>query len=67
MKITEPMRQYDDVRWASRDVKMELKYCGSYMKDRINIRNDDLRFYAWLYRAALRMIEERDETAKDVR
>ena len=64
MTITETMRQHDDVKWASRNVKEELKYCGVYMKDRRNITENDIRFYAWLFRAALRIINSKEQERK---
>ena len=44
-----------------RNVKAELKYCGTFIRHRKEITNQDLRFYAWLFRAALRAIEKLEE------
>lgn len=56
--IKPDLQALDDKVWRNRNVKAELAYCGTYMKHRKSITNLDLRFYAWLFRAALRMIEE---------
>lgn len=48
----------DDKFFEGRNVKAELAYCGTFIKHRKSVTNMDLRFYAWLFRAALRMIEE---------
>lgn len=57
MNFTEDMIREDDEKFHARNVRDELRYCGVYMKDRKNITNLDIRFYAWLFRAALREIE----------
>lgn len=44
----------DDKKWHARNVMTELSYCGTYMKDRKDVTNLDLHFYAWLFRAALK-------------
>ena len=56
--IKPDLQELDDKVWRNRNIKAELAYCGTYMKHRKSITNLDLRFYAWLFRAALRMIEE---------
>ena len=48
----------DNERWKDRDLKTELRYCGLNYTDRIHITNDELRFYAWLFRTALKTIED---------
>jgi len=58
MKITDDMIAEDEMRWHARDIVMELGYCSSYIKDRKNLTNDDLRFYAFLMREARAMLEE---------
>ena len=63
--IKPDLQALDDKVWRNRDVKAELAYCGTYMKHRKSITNLDLRFYAWLFRAALKRIEELEpKTAK---
>lgn len=56
--IKPDIQALDDEVWRNRDVKAELAYCGTFIRHRKSITNMDLRFYAWLFRAALRMIEE---------
>ena len=56
--IKPDLQALDDKVWRNRNVKAELAYCGTYMKHRKSITNLDLRFYAWLFRAALKRIEE---------
>lgn len=58
MKITEEMIAEDEQRWHARDVITELGYCGKYMRDRRDMRNDDIRFYAYLMRKARKMLAE---------
>lgn len=48
-------------KYKDRNVKAELKYCGAFIRNRKEITNQDLRFYAWLFRAALREIEKLEE------
>lgn len=59
--INRDLQARDDKLWEGRNIKAELSYCGTYMKHRKSITNLDLRFYAWLFRAALRKIEELEE------
>ena len=60
MLITECMRQRDDLKYAARDVMEELKYAGAYVRDHKDMTDEASRFYAWLFRAALRKIAEKD-------
>ena len=63
--IKPDVQAFDDKVWKSRNVKAELAYCGTHISHRKSITNLDLRFYAWLFRAALRRIEELEpKTAK---
>lgn len=57
MKFTEEMIAEDERKWHSRDVYTELGYCGKYMRDRRDMRNDDIRFYAYLMRQAHEMLK----------
>ena len=56
--IKPDVQAFDDKVFKSRNVKAELAYCGIHIRHRKSITNMDLRFYAWLFRAALRRIEE---------
>lgn len=47
----------DEKRWHARDVVMELGYCSTYMRDRKDITNLDIRFYAYIMRKAREMLE----------
>lgn len=58
MKFSEEMIAEDEQRWHARDVITELGYCGKYMRDRRDMRNDDIRFYAYLMRKAHKMLED---------
>ena len=61
MKFTEEMINEDEKRWHARDVVTELGYCGNYMRDRKDIKNIDIRFYAYIMRKAHAMLKEQDE------
>ena len=60
MRITEKMEAEDEQHWHARNVLIELDYCSKYMVDRKHIRNDDLRFYAFLMRKALELLKEQE-------
>ena len=64
--IKPDLQALDDKVWRNRNVKAELAYCGTYMKHRKSITNLDLRFYAWLFRAALRRIEELENEQRTI-
>ena len=59
--IKPDIQAIDDATYKDRNVKAELKYCGTFIRHRKEITNQDLRFYAWLFRAALRAIEKLEE------
>ena len=61
MRFTEEMIAEDERRWHARDVITELGYCGKYMVDRRKIRNDDIRFYAYLMRQAHEILKMNEE------
>lgn len=58
MRFTDEMIAEDEKRWHARDVVTELGYCGEYMRDRKDMTNDDIRFYAYIMRKACRMLKE---------
>ena len=57
MKLTEEMIAEDEKRWGARDVVTELGYCGKYMRDRKDMTNLDIRFYAYIMRKAHYMLK----------
>ena len=57
MRFTDEMIAEDEKRWHTRDVVTELGYCGEYMRDRKDMTNDDIRFYAYIMRKACRMLK----------
>ena len=57
MNFTEEMLAEDEKRWAARDVVTELGYCGNYMRDRKDMTNLDIRFYAYIMRKAHEMLK----------
>lgn len=61
MRFTDEMIAEDEKRWHARDVVTELGYCGEYMRDRKNMTNDDIRFYAYIMRKACRMLKKGEE------
>lgn len=58
MTFTDEMITEDAKRWEKRDILAELGYCSRYMRDRLYITENDLRFYAYLMRRAKAEIEE---------
>lgn len=60
MIITEEMRAEDEKRWHARDVVTELGYCGKYMRDRKDMTNLDIRFYAYIMRKAHGMLKAQE-------
>ena len=60
MKITPEMIAEDERRWYARDVITELGYCGNYMRDRKDMTNLDIRFYAYLMRKAHDMLKAQE-------
>ena len=61
MNITPEMITEDEKRWHARDVIMELGYCGNYMRDRKDMTNLDIRFYAYLMRKAHDMLKGQEK------
>ena len=61
MRFTEEMINEDEKRWHARDVVTELGYCGNYMRDRKDMKNIDIRFYAYIMRKAYYMLKEQEE------
>ena len=49
----------DEKRWHARDVVTELGYCGNYMRDRKDMKNIDIRFYAYIMRKAIKYQSDR--------
>ena len=60
MKITPEMIAEDELRWHARDVITELGYCGNAMRDRKDMTNLDIRFYAYIMRKAHEMLKARE-------
>ena len=60
MNFTEEMINEDEKRWHARDVVTELGYCGNYMRDRKDMKNTDIRFYAYIMRKAYYMLKEQE-------
>jgi len=60
MNITPEMKVEDEKRWYARDVITELSYCGNYMRDRKDMTNLDIRFYAYLMRKAHDMLKDQE-------
>ena len=60
MHLTVEMARKDDITFAYRDVMKELKCCGFDVPHRTEITNEDIRFFAWLCRSAVALIEKKD-------
>lgn len=60
MKFTEEMLAEDEKRWGARDVITELGYCGNHMRDRKDMTNLDIRFYAYIMRKAHEMLKAQE-------
>lgn len=56
MQLTEQQIQEDDTRYSGRDILQELRYCGNEVKQRKNITEQDIRYHAWLCRAAYKQM-----------
>lgn len=63
MRFTEEMINEDEKRWHARDIVTELGYCGNYMRDRKDMKNIDIRFYAYVMRKAYYMLKEQEPKA----
>lgn len=61
MRITKEMIAEDEQRWHARDVVTELGYCSTYMRDRKDITNLDIRFYAYIMRRAHEMLKRQEQ------
>lgn len=57
MYLNDEQITHDDERWGRLNIIDELKYSGWNFKDYRCVTNDDLYYFAWLCRAALKMIE----------
>lgn len=60
MRFTKEMLAEDEKRWHARDVVTELGYCGNYMRDRKDMKNIDIRFYAYIMRKAHDMLKAQE-------
>lgn len=60
MRFTEEMLAEDEKRWHARDVVTELGYCGNHMRDRKDMTNLDIRFYAYIMRKAHDMLKKQE-------
>ena len=60
MKFTEEMINEDEKRWHARNIVTELGYCGNYMRDRKDMTNMNIRFYAYIMRKAHDMLKEQE-------
>ena len=56
MRLTRQQIIEDNMKYKDRDVITELEYCSEYMRDRKHMTNLDIRFYMWLFRKALAII-----------
>jgi len=65
MKFTKEMIAEDEKRWHSRDIKVELGYCSNYMRDRKDMTNLDIRFYAYIMRKALELLKAQESIANE--
>lgn len=63
MRFTPEMIAEDEKRWHARDVVIELGYCSNYMRDRKDMTNLDIRFYAYIMRKAREMLEAQKPVA----
>lgn len=59
MRFTDEMKAEDEKRWHARDIVTELGYCGDYMRDRKNMTNLDIRFYAYIMRRAAEVLKDK--------
>lgn len=64
MRLTDEQIKQDDNKYHTRNVVKELKYCSNYFRDRRDITNLDIRFYMWLLRHSLELIENNTGTEK---
>lgn len=60
MRITDDMIAEDEKRWHARDVVIELGYCSNYMRDRKDMTNLDIRFYAYIMRKARDLLKAQE-------
>ena len=60
MRFTEEMIAEDEKRWHARDVVIELGYCSTYMRNRKDMTNLDIRFYAYIMRRAHEMLKRQE-------
>ena len=60
MHLTVEMARKDDITFAYRDVMKELKCCGFDVPHRTEITNENIRFFAWMCRSAVALIEKKD-------
>ena len=67
MRLTEEMINEDEKRWHARDIVTELGYCGNYMRDRKDMKNIDIRFYAYIMRKAHAMLKEQEAIQVDTK
>lgn len=61
MRFTDEMKAEDEKRWHTRDIVTELGYCGDYMRDRKNMTNLDIRFYAYIMRRAEEVLKDKGD------
>lgn len=64
MNIAPEMMAEDEQRWHARDVIAELGYCGNYMRDRKDMTNLDIRFYAYIMRKAHDMLKAQERPVR---
>lgn len=60
MKFTPEMIEEDNRRWHARNIAVEMRYCSNYMKDRKDMTNLDIRFYAYLFRKGAELLEAQE-------
>ena len=61
MRLTADMVAKDDATFSYRNVLHELGYCGYDIPKRTEVTNENLRFFAWLFRSAFAVIRKKDE------
>lgn len=59
MRLTDEMVLQDNARFANCNAIAELKCCGWNIPHRKSITNDEIRFYAYLCRVAVSLINEK--------
>ena len=59
MRLTDEMIKQDNKKFAHHNAVTELKYMGVNTPHRKSITNDDIRFYAWLCRMSMELLDSK--------